>query len=138
SVFTPRVVMLVAVTLLVMLYGLSAPSSLRYSIIVGIVMAVGVLGNNAITGLLGEINLGAGAFVALGAYTFAYLLSQGRSVVVAALIAIVLSMVVGAILAVPTTRLSGIFTALVTFALASTVHSVVMELSRWTGGQRGI
>lgn len=138
SVFTPRMLLLVVAVVAVLLYASSATSSIRYSVIVGVVMAFAVLGNNAVLGLLGEINLAAGAFVALGAYTFAYLLSQDRSVPLAMIVAVLLCLVVGAVLAVPTTRLTGIFTALVTFALASAVPSLVVELDRWTGGQRGL
>jgi branched-chain amino acid transport system permease protein len=137
SIFAPRTVLLVLVTLAVLGYGLVTASSIRYSLIIGLVMAIAVLGNNAITGLLGEINLGMGAFVALGAYLFAYLLNQGWSVLAAFPVTLAASLVVGVVLAVPTTRLAGIFTALVTFALASAVPSLVMELGQWTGGQRG-
>lgn len=117
---------------------LSADPALRASIVVGVILAIAILGNNAITGLLGEISLSASATMAVAAFTAAHLVSEGQSVERAVLTAILLSTVVSMIIAVPTVRLHGIFAALATFALAFAVPTMAVFLKEYTGGDNGI
>lgn len=129
-----------AVTVLaavVLVWGGGASSATLYGLIIATIYAIAILGNNAITATLGEINLGTGAFLAVGAYGTAYAVAKGVPLEVAILASMIGAAVLGAILAVPTVRLTGVFTALVTFALAFAVPDLVVQLKTFTGGQIG-
>jgi branched-chain amino acid transport system permease protein len=123
---------------IVIVVGAGADPTLRYGLIVGTVYAIAILGGNTITGLLGEISLSQGAFMAAGAYLCVVGLDRGLSFWQALLISVVGTAVVGAVLAVPTVRLEGIFTALVTFALAFAVPDLIIEFRTFTGGHTGL
>ncbi|MBD3915067.1 branched-chain amino acid ABC transporter permease [Nocardioides hwasunensis] len=99
--------------------------------------AIAVLGNNAVLGLLGEMNLSSGVSMALGAYAFCYFANDGMGVVAAAVAAVALSTALAAIVAIPTTRLQGIFTALATFALAYAIPTLAIYMKEYTGGDEG-
>jgi branched-chain amino acid transport system permease protein len=60
-----RVVLLVVVAAIVLIAGMTGDNPLKYSLVIGTIYAIAILGNNAITGTLGEINLSAGAFMAI-------------------------------------------------------------------------
>lgn len=122
---------------IVLLAGAVNESTFRYSLVIGTIYAIAILGNNAINGVLGEINLAAGAFMATGAYVMAWMLNHGHGIVLSFLAVIAAGAVVGAILAVPTVRLGGIFTALATFALAYAIPDLAIFLRDFTGGDAG-
>jgi len=132
-----RIIVLLLVAAAVMALGASSDSTLRYGVVIGGIYAIALLGNNAITGLLGEINLSTGALMAVGAYAVVYLMERGFSVEMALLAGVLLTAAVGLVLAIPTVRLEGIFTALVTFALAFAVPDLVVQFADVTGGQAG-
>lgn len=132
-----RLVGLLAIAGLVLLAGLLGDSTLRYSLTIGTIYAIAVLGNNVINGTLGEINLAAGAYMAVGAYTMAWGLNRELGVVLSLVLVLVVGAVVGILLAIPTVRLEGIFTALATFALAYAIPDLSIALSPVTGGDAG-
>jgi branched-chain amino acid transport system permease protein len=133
-----RLAVAAVVAAIVLALGLGGTSTLRYSLVIGTIFAIAILGNNAILATLGEINLAAGAFMALGAYTAAYTLSKGWALPAAFAAVVVVSIVVGALLAIPTVRLHGLFTALATFALAYAIPDLTIALSGVTGGDAGL
>jgi branched-chain amino acid transport system permease protein len=129
---------LVAVLAVVLIsVGVGGNSTLRYSLVIGTIFAIAILGNNAILATLGEINLAAGAFMAVGAYTAAYTLSKAWALLAVLGAVVVVSIVVGILIAIPTVRLAGLFTALATFALAYAVPDITIALSQITGGDAG-
>jgi branched-chain amino acid transport system permease protein len=128
---------LLLVAAVVLLLGATGDSTLRYSLVIGTIYALAVLGNNTINGALGEINLAAGAFMAIGAYAMAWGLNHDLGWFRSLLLVVVVSAVLGAALAVPTVRLQGIFTALATFALAYAIPDLCIALSDLTGGDAG-
>lgn len=132
-----RLAVLPIVTVLLVAFAASSTASIRYAIILGLVYAILIIGNNAITTILGEINLGMSATMAVAAYALASGLKHGWPLAFSALFATMVSTVVGACLAVPTVRLTGIFTALATFALAFAVPSLAVYLQPLTGGAEG-
>ena len=78
-----------------------------------------MLGLNLLTGYNGQISLGHGAFMGIGAYTVAILVrDQGMSYPIAIVIAFVICFVVGGLLGIPALRLPGTSLALITVALA--------------------
>jgi ABC-type branched-subunit amino acid transport system permease subunit len=119
-------------------FGSAASPTLRYGLIIGVVYALAILGGNAITGLLGEINLAQGAFMACGAYITVIALGHGMSLWQTLLLSMLGTAMLGAVLAVPTVRLEGIFTALVTFALAFAAPDLIIQFDGVTGGHTGM
>lgn len=101
--------------------------------------AVAMLGLNLLTGFNGQISLGHGAFIGIGAYTVAILVrDQGMSYPIAMLLAFVLCFVVGAILGIPALRLPGTSLALITVALALAFPQIIKKYSSVTNGVEGI
>jgi branched-chain amino acid transport system permease protein len=118
---------------------------------------IALIGLNILTGYTGQISLGHGAFMAVGAYTTA-LLVAGRpgleslgldppgwlplgdgmrdiwTIPIAALVAGLFGFVVG----LPALRLRGLYLALATFALAVSMPQLLREPARTTGGTNGI
>ena len=82
------------------------------------VYAIALLGLNMLTGYNGQISLGHGAFMAIGAYTTAILHQHGVDLYLTIPIAAVLTGVVGFAFGFPALRLSGVYLALATFGLA--------------------
>ncbi|MBB4663877.1 branched-chain amino acid ABC transporter permease [Conexibacter arvalis] len=132
-----RLLLLAVVAAVVLLAGMTGDSPLTYSLVIGTIYGIAILGNNAITATLGEINLSAGAFMAIGAYTAAYTLREGWALPAVVLAVVVVSIVLGALIAIPTVRLTGLFTALATFALAYAIPDLTIALSSITGGDAG-
>jgi branched-chain amino acid transport system permease protein len=111
---------------------------------------VALLGLNVLTGYTGQISLGHGAFMAIGAYTTAILVSdQGlelaghtfsaemrdlATIPVAGLVA----GIAGVLFGIPALRLTGPYLALATFAVAVALPSVVRRADSLTGGSSGI
>jgi branched-chain amino acid transport system permease protein len=100
---------------------------------------IAIVGLNLLTGYTGQISLGHGALMAIGAYTTAWLVwhEHWRDVwtIPAAGLA---AGVVGFIVGVPALRLSGLYLALATFALAIAMPSLLKKFSGVTGGGQGI
>jgi len=100
-----------------------------------------VLGLNLLTGYAGQLSLGHGAFMALGAYTAVILLNAfDLPWWVAVPGAALLCFAVGLVFGWPALRLQGPYLALATFALALAVPQILKHeaLSEWTGGVQGI
>jgi branched-chain amino acid transport system permease protein len=133
-----RLALLAVVCGAVVAIGSSADPTVRYGLILGVVYAIAILGGNAITGLLGEINLAQGAFMAAGAYVSVVCLDRGWPLWQALVVSVLSTAAIGAVLAVPTVRLEGIFTALVTFALAFAVPDLIIQFREVTGGHTGL
>lgn len=97
-------------------------------------------GLTVLTGLNGQLSLGHGAFMAIGAYTAALLLDDPEPALpllgvlaVATLVAIV----VGAAVGVPAARLHGPYIAGATLALAIAVPGIALYFDR-LGGEQGL
>ncbi|MEX0674648.1 MAG: branched-chain amino acid ABC transporter permease [Gaiellaceae bacterium] len=103
------------------------------------VFAIALIGLNVLTGYTGQISLGHGAFMALGAYTTA-ILSVNHDVDVLLTIPLggIVAGIVGFLFGFPALRLAGVYLALATFGLAIVVPSVARRFEGFTGGQAGI
>lgn len=132
-----RMVTLLLIAAVVVGVGMASDSSVRYSLTIGTIFGVAVLGNNAVTGTLREINLAAGAYMAIGGYAMAWGLKSGLGPASSVLLVLAVGVVLGALLAVPIVRLKGIFTALATFAMAYAIPDLSLYLSDLTGGDAG-
>jgi branched-chain amino acid transport system permease protein len=103
--------------------------------------AVAVLGLNLLTGFNGQISLGHGAFLAIGAYVTAVLMARFGWPYWATLpVAALFCFVVGYLFGLPALRLEGHYLALATFALAIAVPQILKyrHIEDLTGGVQGI
>jgi len=104
-----------------------------------LILAIAIMGLNVLVGYSGQISLGHGAFMALGAYTSAILVHTYKLDFVATIpIAGVVTGVVGFLFGIPALRLSALYLALATFALAVVTPSLIKRPATLTGGVQGI
>jgi branched-chain amino acid transport system permease protein len=113
---------------------------------------IALIGLNMLTGITGQISLGHGAFMLIGGYTTAILISNQEprlevfghqfsndmrdiwTIPLAGLIA----GIVGFLFGFPALRLHGLYLALATFAVAVATPAVVRRFAEFTGGGGGI
>ena len=104
-----------------------------------LVLAIAIMGLNILVGYSGQLSLGHGAFMALGAYTSAIIVHRYNvDYLVTIPIAGLLTGIVGFLFGVPALRLSALYLALATFALAVVTPSLIKRPSGLTGGVQGI
>lgn len=104
-----------------------------------LILAIAIMGLNILVGYSGQISLGHGAFMALGAYTSAVLVHTYRLDFLATIpLAGVLTGMVGFLFGIPALRLSALYLALATFALAVVTPSLIKRPATLTGGVQGI
>jgi branched-chain amino acid transport system permease protein len=104
-----------------------------------LIFAIAILGLNILTGFSGQISLGHGAFVAIGAFTTAigvHTLHMPYPVTIP--LAAVLCALLGWIIGVPAGRLEGIYLGLATFALGVATPDILKKQTDLTGGVKGI
>lgn len=98
-------------------------------------------GLTILTGLNGQISLGHGAFMAIGAYTTALMYQESEPVlpVVGVLVlATAVALVIGATVGVAAARLHGPYLAGATLALAVAVPGIAIYFSDTLGGEQGL
>ena len=113
---------------------------------------IALLGLNLLTGITGQISLGHGAFMLIGGYTTAILMSNQepplelfghaftndvRDIWTIPLAGLVAGLV-GFLFGFPALRLTGLYLALATFAIAVAAPAVVKKFHGFTGGGGGI
>lgn len=103
------------------------------------VFFIALIGLNILTGYTGQISLGHGAFMALGAYTTAILsVDHGVELLLTIPLGGLVAGIAGFLFGFPALRLAGVYLALATFALAVIVPSVARRFEDFTGGTNGI
>lgn len=101
-----------------------------------LIAIIGALGLNILVGYTGQISLGQGGFLAVGAYTSAVLTTQtGLPVPVNILVAVALTATVGAFFGIPALRLKGLYLAIATLAAQILIVFVVRRWEWLTGGK---
>jgi branched-chain amino acid transport system permease protein len=96
-------------------------------------------GLTVLTGLNGQLSLGHGALMAVGAYTTALLLEgQQMPLLVVILVATALTTLVGVVVGVPAARLHGPYIAGATLALAVALPGLALYFGNTLGGEQGI
>ena len=104
----------------------------------GIYVLVGT-GLNLMFGYTGQVSLGQGALVAVGAYTTGILMADhGWTFWAAAPVAVAVSVGAGTLMALPAFRLSSWYIALVTLGAAMAARSLLVEFEGLTGGWSGL
>ncbi len=104
-----------------------------------LILAIAIMGLNILVGYSGQLSLGHGAFMALGAYTSAILAHRYKiDYLLTIPIAALFTGLVGFLFGVPALRLSPLYLALATFALAVVTPSLIKRPDQLTGGVQGI
>lgn len=104
-----------------------------------LILAIAIMGLNILVGYSGQLSLGHGAFMALGAYISAILARRYNiDFLLTIPIAGLASGIVGYLFGFPALRLSPLYLALATFALAVVAPSVIKRPAGLTGGVQGI
>ncbi|HQN25495.1 MAG TPA: branched-chain amino acid ABC transporter permease [Syntrophales bacterium] len=92
------------------------------------IAVIGALGLNLLTGYTGQISLGHGAFVAIGAYTTGLLTGAlGLPFVIALPLSGLMAALLGMIVGIPSLRLKGLYLALGTLAFGFIVEYVLFH-----------
>jgi len=100
---------------------------------------IALIGLNALTGHSGQISLGHGAWLAIGAYTTAIVVEHtGVHAVWTIPLAGLVAGLAGYLFGYPALRLEGVYLALATFAVAIAVPSLAKRFPGLTGGGTGI
>jgi len=104
-----------------------------------LILAIAIMGLNILVGYSGQLSLGHGAFMAMGAYISAILAHQYKvDYLLTIPVAALTTGVVGFLFGVPALRLSPLYLALATFALAVVSPSIIKRPHELTGGVQGI
>ena len=99
------------------------------------IATIGALGLNILVGYTGQISLGQGAFMAVGAYTSALLtLRAGLPWGVSIVLACLATAAVGVFFGLPSLRLKGLYLAISTLAAQEIVEWIVTHWTALTGG----
>ena len=104
-------------------------------------LGIAVGGLTALTGLNGQLSLGHGALMAVGAYSTALMLHHVESpmpVLVIMLLSAMVTVVVGAVVGVAAARLHGPYIAGATLALAVAVPGIASFFGDTLGGEQGL
>jgi len=100
---------------------------------------IAILGLDVLAGHSGQISLGHGAFMAIGAYTTAILVGHhGVRDLVTIPVAAAVAGGIGLLAGVPALRLSGLYLALATFGIAVCFPTILKKFDSFTGGSTGI
>lgn len=91
-----------------------------------------------LTGFTGQASLGHAAFLAIGAYTTAYLQQYGVPFPVYFIAAGLLSGVIGALVGFPALRLQGIYLVIATISFALIVEEILARWESVTNGNEGL
>lgn len=102
------------------------------------IYAIAGIGLMLLVGYTGQVSLGHAAFLAIGAYAHAWLLTQGWPLPLALAAATGITAVVGGIVGIPALRMTGIYLAVATLAFAMIVEQVLGHWESVTGGYRGL
>lgn len=102
------------------------------------IAVIGAVSLNLLTGVCGQISLGHGAFVGVGAYAAAWFARHGVPFVPALLCGGTVSALVGMIFGIPSLRLKGIYLAIATLAAQLILEYVFLHWDAVTGGLNGV
>ena len=102
------------------------------------IAVIGAVSLNLLTGMCGQISLGHGAFIGVGAYAAAQATMHGVPFFAALLLGGGAAALVGMFFGVPSLRLKGIYLAIATLAAQLILEYVFLHWESATGGSRGL
>ncbi|MBF8259053.1 MAG: branched-chain amino acid ABC transporter permease [Actinobacteria bacterium] len=104
-----------------------------------VIASIGAVGINILTGFTGQISLGQGAFLGVGAYTSAYITAKlGLSFWVGVPAAGLVTALCGMVFGIPSLRLKGLYLAIATLASQFILEWIFVRWESVTGGSYGI
>ena len=128
--------------LVVVILVLESTSSFRNAQLASMAyLGIAAGGLTVLTGLNGQLSLGHGAFMAIGAYTTALFFQESDStvpVVVVLAVSTLVTLVIGAVVGVAAARLHGPYIAGATLALAIAVPGIALYFDGTLGGEQGL
>ncbi len=128
-----------AVFLAVLLAGPAFLGSYMVSVLnLILIAAIGAVALNLLIGVCGQISLGHGAFIGVGAYAAGLATTNGVPFLAALLLAGAASAIAGIIFGVPSLRLKGIYLAISTLAAQLILEYVFLHADALTGGASGL
>ena len=102
------------------------------------VIAIGALSLNVLVGYTGQISLGHQAFIGIGAFTSAYIISESHQpFLVGVLVALLVGAVQAVVLGLIALRVRGLYFALVTLAWGKVAEQCLFRLKSLTRGGAG-
>ncbi len=101
------------------------------------IAVIAAMGLNILTGFTGQISLGNAAFLAVGAYTTAYLGNHGMPFVIACPASGIVAALAGMVFGIPSLRLKGLYLAMATLAAHFIVEFTAVHWEAATGGVAG-
>jgi branched-chain amino acid transport system permease protein len=103
------------------------------------IATIGALGLNILVGYTGQISMGQGAFMAIGAYSAGILTARmGLPFYLSIPLAAFLTAAVGLVIGLPSLRLKGLYLAIATLAAQQIVEWVVTHWTGLTGGTEAL
>ncbi len=103
------------------------------------IAVIGAIGLNILVGYTGQISLGQGGFLAVGAYTSGLLVTRmGLPTLLAMAVAVLVTAAVGAFFGLPALRLKGLYLAIATLAAQFIILFAVRNWDAVTGGTDSI
>ncbi len=116
----------------------SSPYTLFLACLVGIAV-ISATGLNILVGLTGQISLGHGGFMGVGAYTAVWLAdNMGMGLALSMPLAGLLTAAVGVVVGLPSLRVKGLYLAIATMAASVILHFIFVHWEPVTGGNAGI
>ncbi|MEO7132066.1 MAG: branched-chain amino acid ABC transporter permease [Dermatophilaceae bacterium] len=101
-----------------------------------LIAVIGAVGLNILVGFTGQISLGQGGFLAVGAYTSVILSERGgMPVPISILFAVIMTATIGAFFGLPALRLKGLYLAIATLASQEIIMFVVRRWEWLTEGK---
>ena len=106
------------------------------SVLIAVIAAIGL---NILTGFTGQISLGHGAFMGVGAYASGYFMTHlGMPFILCVVLAGCVTAMVGMIFGIPSLRLKGLYLAIATLAAQVILEFVFVRWRGVTGGSQGM
>lgn len=102
------------------------------------IYAIACLGLMLLAGFTGQVSLGHAAFLAMGAYTEAWLQSKGWPFALSLPASALVAGVVGVIVGLPALRVKGMYLAIATLSFGFILEEIVVRAEGITGGNTGI
>lgn len=101
------------------------------------IYAIVSLGLMLLVGFTGQVSIGHAAFVAMGAYTQAYLYGIGWSFLLALPAAAAVAALTGVVVGLPALRVKGMYLSIATLAFGFIVEEIIARNESLTGGNAG-
>ncbi len=135
-----RVLVTVVVVVIALVATARLSSNVDTDVAIGAAMTIVLLGLSFLTGSSGQISLGNGAFMGVGAFTVAIWANHHATspLILVLVLAVAAGAAVGFLLGLPATRLRGPYLAGMTLAFAVAFGAVLNVFGSWTGGDSGL